>query len=507
MNAEKITRAAAALALAAAAVVSGTPAAQAHTGAKAADCASTAGQADVNGDGFDDVVVGDPFADVRGVLGAGAVHILLGGADGPGTGGTTALTAPDGKAGDGFGWAVRTAHLDDDRCLDIVVGAPYADSGDVTDAGAAYVYTGVAGGEPTGDRVEAPQRRREERAHFGWSLAAVDGQGGEPSIVAFGAPHEDADGVKDSGAIYLRHAGGGGKVTMTALSQENEGVIGNSEPGDMFGWSMVFGRLGGNGVQVDLAVGTPFEDVDGVGQQNDAKGIMDVGGVTIVHDVARAAGGVYTSGKWELGNSEKVEGNAGERLGYAVDYAEWKGEGYLAVSAPGVDVGGVRDAGQVQLLKRGVNTELALMRALRTGEGGGLRTAAAVEGGRLGWSLSFWNPRDSLVLAIGAPYESSQGNPTPESGLVRQVTIEGGKGADLVAERDGAQPYEHFGWAIADSGSKDGLTPGNRLLVGVPDERSSNGGAVALMEGATPKLFTPARNADTVAADFGSALG
>ncbi|MEV5411447.1 hypothetical protein AB0K60_21740 [Thermopolyspora sp. NPDC052614] len=503
MNAEKITKAAAALALAAA-VISGAPTAQAGT--RAADCASTAGKADVNGDGFDDVVVGDPFADVRGALGAGAVRILLGGADGPGTGGTTVLTAPDGKAGDGFGWAVRTAHLDDDRCLDIVVGAPYADPGGVTDAGVAYIFTGTADGEPTGKRIEAP-RRREERAHFGWSLAAADGGGGEPSIVAVGAPHEDADGVKDSGAIYLRYAAGDGKVTTVPLTQENEGVIGNSEPGDMFGWSMVFGRLGGNGVQLDLAVGTPYEDVDGVGRQKDVKGIKDVGGVTVVHDVAHAADGVYTSGKWELGDSEKVEGNAGERLGYAVAYAEWKGEGYLAVGAPGVDVDGVADAGQVQLFKRGVNTELALMRALRPGNNGGLRSAKPVEGGRIGWSLAFWNPLDSLVLAIGAPYDSAQGDPTPESGVVRQVTVEGGKGADVVAERDDVQPYEHFGWTVADVGSEDGLAPGGRLFVGVPDERSSNGGAVALMEGATPKLFTPGRDDNAVAADFGSSIG
>lgn len=527
MTPAKITKAAAALTLAATALY-GAPAHAAQQGVSlgdsqsaplsgpvsgpvsaartaAPDCASTTAQADVNGDGFDDIVTGDPFADVPGRLGAGAVHILLGGPNGPGTGGTTVLTAPDGAAGDGFGWAVRTAHLDDDRCLDIVVGAPYADSGGVTDSGAAYVFTGVADGVPAGDRIEAPERRRQERAHFGWSVAAVDGQDGQSSIVAVGAPHEDADGVKDSGAVYVRYVNKDGNFVMNAISQDNEGVIGNSEPGDMFGWSLVFGRLGGNAAQFDLVVGTPYEDVDGIGQQKNAKGIRDVGGVTVVHDVARS-GGVYTSDKWELGDSQKVEGNAGERFGYAVAYAEWKGEAYLAVSAPGVDVGGVADAGQVQLLKRGANSELTLLRALRPG-GGDLRSAKPVKGGRLGWSLAFWNPRDSLVLAIGAPYESANGD-APESGVVRQVTVAGGKGADAVSERDDVQPYEHFGWTVAALGGKNAFTPGNRLLVGIPDERSSNGGAVALMEGASPKLFTPTTDAaEIVAADFGSSLG
>jgi hypothetical protein len=502
MTIRKIALVTAALALAAAGC--GLPAAHAGAGRAAADCATTTARSDVNGDGFDDIVAGDPFADVRGVLGAGAVYVLLGSEEGPGRGDMMVLSAPDGRDGDGFGWSVRTAHLDEDRCLDIVVGAPYADSGGVTDSGAAYVFTGTAEGTPTGERVEAPGRRREKAAHFGWSLAAVDGRDGEPSIVAIGAPHEDAEGVKDSGAVYLRYRGSDGEVTLDRLTQGSEGVIGNSEPGDQFGWSLVFGRLGGDAARTDLVVGTPYEDVDGVGQQREAQGIPDVGGVTIVHDVVNARGR-YTSVKHELGDSRKVMGNAGERFGHAVDYAEWQGEGYLAVSAPGVDVGGVSDAGQIRLYKRDANGTFARIGDLRPGTGV-LRSARAAEGARLGWSLAFWNPRDSLVLAIGSPFESARGNPTPESGLVRQVTVAGGEGADQVAERTGAEPNERFGWAVADLGGGDDVTPGNRLVVGIPDERSSNGGAVAVVAGADIELITPVGGDEAVAADFGSSI-
>lgn len=503
MTTRKIALVTAALAVAAAGC--GLPAAQAGTRPAAADCATTTARSDVNGDGFDDIVAGDPFADVRGVEGAGAVHILLGGEQGPGGGGRLVLSAPDGRAGDGFGWSVRTAHLDEDRCLDIVVGAPYADSGGVRDSGAAYVFLGTAEGTPSGERVQAPGRTREEAAHFGWSLAAVDGRDGEPSIVAIGAPHEDAEGVKDSGAVYLRYRGENGSFRLDRLTQGSAEVIGNSEPGDQFGWSLVFGRLGGDRARMDLAVGTPYEDVDGVGQQRDAQGIADVGGVTLVYDVAHPQGG-YRSDKHELGDSTKVQGNAGERFGHAVDYAEWQGEGYLAVSAPGVDVGGVSDAGQVRLYKVGANGEFARLGDLRPGAGA-LRSVEAVESARLGWSLAFWNPRDSLVLAIGSPYESAQGNPTPESGLVRQVTIAGGEGADQVAEREGAAAYERFGWTVTDLGGGDDITPGNRLVVGIPDERSSNGGAVAVVAGADTELLKPTGNDGATAADFGSSIG
>lgn len=493
-----------AVALSVAAAGCGVPAARAHT--RAVDCASTPGRSDVNGDGFDDIVVGDPFADVRGVLGAGAVHVLLGGSGGPGTGGTLVLTAPDGRAGDGFGWSVRTARLDDDRCLDIVVGAPYADSGGVTDAGAVYVFHGTADGVPAGVRVEAPRRLRQERAHFGWSLAAVSGRDGEPSLVAIGAPHEDADGVRDSGAVYLRRPGKDGGFVLDRITQGTEGVVGNSEPGDQFGWSLVLGRLGGDRARMDLAVGTPYEDVDGVGQQTDAQGIADVGGVTIVHDVAHAAGGRYTSDKKEPGDSRKVRGNAGERFGHAIDYAEWNGEGYLAVGSPGVRVDGVAAAGRVQVFRRGADGGLTLLRTLRAGDGP-LRPVKPVKDARLGWSLAFWSPGDRLVLAIGSPYESVQGGAAPESGVVRRVTVAGGEGADAVAERDGAEPYERFGWAVGDLGGGDGITPGDRLVVGVPDERASGGGAVGVVTGDEVRLVTPAAGDETAAAAFGSALG
>ncbi|WP_345390362.1 integrin alpha [Nonomuraea salmonea] len=96
-----------------------------------ADTAACAGAADFDGDGVDDVVVGDPFGDEQ----KGAVHVLSAGKVVP-------VAVPGPAKGDGFGWSVRLAQVNGDACADLVVGAPYADVDGVEDAGAAYVIFG-----------------------------------------------------------------------------------------------------------------------------------------------------------------------------------------------------------------------------------------------------------------------------------------------------------------------------------------------------------------------------
>src|SRR5690606_22408382 len=185
------------------------PASPSHT----TECATEA-SVDFDGDGVDDVVAGGPFAAVDGLPGAGAVHVVSGRR-------TTMIGAPRPAGGDGFGWSVAVARLDDDACADLVVGAPYADVDGKTDAGAVYL---LYGGAERDVRVVAPDPQ--EGAHFGWSVAATPDDGG---VVAIGAPHEDDDGVRDAGAVYLLRADD--PDTLTRISQESKGLIGNSETG------------------------------------------------------------------------------------------------------------------------------------------------------------------------------------------------------------------------------------------------------------------------------------
>ena len=452
----------------------------------AAECAGTGSggpngdlKGDFNGDGVDDAVAGDPFAAPAGQEGAGAVHVLFG----RGEGGTV-VTAPQPEAGEGFGWSVTPVHLDADRCADLLIGAPYADVGGRRDAGAVYL---VYSGAPRRTiRLVSPGP--ETDAHFGWSLAASG------TLVAVGAPHENADGVDDAGSVYLFETGpgtgsettpgSGGPGGGRRISQDTEGVPGNSETGDMFGWSLALGRLGGAAGEPDLAVGLPHENDDGLGRQT-GEGKLDSGAIAVLFDV-RGSQGRYVGRKWDL--HEIVDLHAGDRFGYAMAYAEEGDVGYLAVGAPLGDGGRVRDSGLVRLFRASGTEEITPMATFDQG-------AEGVAGDGYGLSLALTG-EGGVRLAVGTPFDGPD-----RRGGVWLVPVRDPARARLI---DQAQAGDRFGWSVAFSG--------NRLVVGVPDCGGS--GAVMLLgrNDGTGTLLTPGGGKVPAldgggSADFGASVG
>ncbi|MCI0636590.1 MAG: hypothetical protein L0206_22120, partial [Actinobacteria bacterium] len=114
------------------------------------------GIADVTGDGILDVIAGSRFADVGGVVDAGAIWVWSGGTGlaGP-VGPTVALTVPGAGAGDflsiaqrnfnasdGGGPGIVVADVTGDGVADVSSVAPSADVGPYPNSGAAYVWAG-----------------------------------------------------------------------------------------------------------------------------------------------------------------------------------------------------------------------------------------------------------------------------------------------------------------------------------------------------------------------------
>ncbi len=99
---------------------------------------SVAGIGDVNGDGFDDVAVGAPFADNNGVD-SGSV-VLFSGSDG-----SVIFTFDGDSAGDQFGISVTgVGDANADGTADLIVGAPLDDNNGV-DSGSARLLSGADG--------------------------------------------------------------------------------------------------------------------------------------------------------------------------------------------------------------------------------------------------------------------------------------------------------------------------------------------------------------------------
>ena len=213
---------------------------RAHTG----QSVSSAG--DVNGDGYDDVIVGAPQFDA-GQTDEGAAFLYLGRS--AGIDWTASWTADSGAAGDNLGWCVADAgDVNGDGYDDVAVGVPYHDAG-ADDGGAVFVYLGSADGLAdapdwifTGDAAGMK---------LGLEVAtAGDVNGDGYSDLLVGAPEYDEDGlVPPDGRVFLFLGSPAG------LSTEDR-ILFTYDKGSRFGWSLASaGDTDGDGFD-EILIGT-----------------------------------------------------------------------------------------------------------------------------------------------------------------------------------------------------------------------------------------------------------
>jgi hypothetical protein len=149
---------------------------------------------------------------------SGAAYVFTRVAGGPWTE-QAKLLPSDGTAGDRFGFSVAVSGET------AVIGAPFRDGDTGPDSGAAYVFTGDAGGTWT-EQAKLLASDRAARDQFGWSVAVFGG------TAVIGAPLGGDDTFPNPGAAYVFTRDVGGTWSERAKLLASDGAT-----GDRFGFS------------------------------------------------------------------------------------------------------------------------------------------------------------------------------------------------------------------------------------------------------------------------------
>jgi glucose/arabinose dehydrogenase/PKD repeat protein len=314
--------------------------------------ASAVAAADVDGDGYADLLVGAPDEDLGLSANAGVVNVRYGSAGGLSSHARDQQWSQSSAAGlteadDRFGAALAGADFDGDGRKDLLAGAPGQDLAGMADTGIVNIMYGTASGLAGNTRARQLTQSQvagltENGDQFGTALAVGDYNGDRRADLAAGAPGEDIDASTDAGIVNVAYGTASGITSGSAVLQYTQSqAAGLTQSGDRLGAALATGDFDGDRVD-DLAAGAPDES-PGVAAR--------AGVVNVQYGSATGLTGNARAQQWTQSSAAGLS-ETGDRYGASLTAGDYDGDGRgdLLGGAPGQDLATSADAGIVNLM-------------------------------------------------------------------------------------------------------------------------------------------------------------